>query len=206
MKENAMKMEWRESVRAYIRTEAQPGDKFGHQPRLYALACRVGENLDFDDDVVFAAAWMHDLGVFLGHRPQDPEELARWNHVPYTVRRTRELLEGWGFPAHKLDRVAAAIGTHQPQDEPVEIEAVILRDADILEQLGAVGALRGLVKVGRDTRYPTYSSVLPVLRRAAAELPGKLRLESSMRLAAPRVEALLMILAAIDEEAGELLY
>ena len=28
---------WRESVITYIRTEAQPADKFGHQPRLYAL-------------------------------------------------------------------------------------------------------------------------------------------------------------------------
>ena len=28
---------WRESIIDYIRTEAQPVDKFGHQPRLYAL-------------------------------------------------------------------------------------------------------------------------------------------------------------------------
>ena len=66
---------WRESVVAYIRAEAQPVDKFGHQPRLYALAVRLGHGMDYDDDVLFAAAWMHDLGVFLGHRPCDPEEL-----------------------------------------------------------------------------------------------------------------------------------
>ena len=166
-----------------------------------------GRESGYDDDILFAAAWMHDLGVF--HRatgPQDPAKLARWNHVPYTIARTRELLAGWGFPAEKLDAVAEAIRTHQPQDEPVSTEAVFLRDADILEQLGAIGALRALVKVGRDTRYATYTSVLPVLRRAAGQLPGQLRLECARSLAAPRVALLRTLIAAIEAEAGELLF
>jgi uncharacterized protein len=201
-----MTVGWRESVVEYIRAEAQPVDKFGHQPRLYALACRVGEGTTFDDDIVFAAAWMHDLGVFLGHRPDDPDQLARWDHVPYTIARSRDLLAGWGFPAEKLEGVAEAIRTHQPKDEPATTEAILLRDADILEQLGAIGALRALVKVGRDSRYPTYSSVIPVLRRAVEELPGKLRTETAKQLAVPRVERLKMLLGAIEDEAGTLLY
>jgi uncharacterized protein len=196
---------WRESVVAYIRAEAQPMDKFGHQPRLYALACRVGQGLVYDDDILFAAAWMHDLGVFLGHRPQDPVGLARWNHIPYTIARSRQLLQGWGFPPDKLNGVAEAIRTHQPQDEPVEIEAVLLRDADILEQLGAIGALRALAKIGRDSRYPTFSSVVPVLETAVAVLPAKLRLKSAQSLAVPRIELLRSLLAAIEDEASGLL-
>jgi uncharacterized protein len=81
-----------------------------------------------------------------------------------------------------------------------------LRDADILEQLGAVGALRAVVKVGRDTRYPTYSAVMPVLQRAVVELPGKLRLESARRLAVGRVEYSRLLFAAVADEAGEMLY
>jgi uncharacterized protein len=197
---------WRESVVAYIRTEATPADKFGHQPRLYALASRIAEGENCDDDVLFAAAWMHDLGVFLGHRPADPEQLAQWDHVPYTIAKSRELLTQWGFPAAKLEAVAEAIRTHQPKDEAVLFEAVVLRDADILEQLGAIGALRALVKVGRDTRYRTYSDVLPVLERARTNLPAKLRLPRSKELAAERVEILGRLLTAIRREAGELLY
>lgn len=197
---------WRESVRAYIRAEALPVDKFGHQPRLYALAARLGEDVAHDDDILFASAWMHDLGVFTGHRPEDPAQLARWDHVPYTIARTRQLLPEWGFPAEKLEGVTEAIRTHQPQDEPVTIEATLLRDADILEQLGAIGALRALVKIGRDTRYATFSSALPVLRKARETLPGKLRLEQARRLAAPRVELTKKLIAAIEDEAGELLF
>jgi uncharacterized protein len=201
-----MSATWRSSVVEYIRAEALPVDKFGHQPRLYALSVKLGEGMKHDDDILFAAAWMHDLGVFLGHRPSDPAELAAWDHVPYTVARTRELLAGWGFPAEKLDGVAEAIRTHQPQDQPVTIEAVLLRDADILEQLGAVGALRALVKVGRDTRYSTFSSVLPVLERAAETLPARLRLDAARALAKPRVEVLRTFIAAIRSEASGALF
>jgi uncharacterized protein len=191
---------------AYIRAEAQPKDKYGHQPRLYALATAIAQGMDYDDDVLFASAWMHDLGVYIGHRPSNQVELERWNHVPYTIARTRELLAACGFPFQKLDGVTEAIRTHQPHDDPSTTEAVILRDADILEQLGAIGALRALAKVGRDTRYPTFSSVLPVLRRAADELPGKLRLPSAQILAEPRVEVLKILISAITTEAGDLLY
>ncbi|MGB6686755.1 MAG: HD domain-containing protein [Terracidiphilus sp.] len=197
---------WRESVVSYIRAEAQPVDKYGHMPRLYALAAKVGAGLEYDDDILFAAAWMHDLGVFLGHRPQTAEDLARWDHVPYTVARARELLPGWGFPAEKLDAVAEVIQTHQPKDDPVRIEAIVLRDADILEQLGAVGLLRAVAKIGRDSRFPTFSSVLLVLRNAAGQLPGKLRLENARKLAGPRIELLQMFVLELEQEAGSLLF
>jgi uncharacterized protein len=204
---------WRASVVAYVRAEAQPQDKFGHQPRLYALAERIaaesaGKELaaECDDDVLFAAAWMHDLGVFVGHRPSDPVALAVWDHVPYTVTKSAELLRGWGFPETKLAAVAEAIRTHQAKDDAISPEAVVLRDSDILEQLGAVGALRAIVKVGRDTRYATYSDVLPVLRRALEQLPSQLRLEASRRLAVERIAALRGLLLAIEAEAGDLLF
>jgi uncharacterized protein len=197
---------WRGSVVAYIRSEAKPEDKYGHQPRLYALAVAVGKGMDYDDDILFAAAWLHDLGVFAGHRPGDPEQLASWDHVTYTISRVCELLAGWGFPDGKINGVVEAIRTHQPQDEPITVEGVILRDADILEQLGAVGALRAFVKVGRDTRYPTFSSVLPVLKRAVDEFPDMLRLNNSKGLAISRIALLRTLLNAIDGEAGDLLY
>jgi uncharacterized protein len=199
---------WRDSVIAYIRAEALPIDKYGHQPRLYALAVQLGQatQTPFDDDILFASAWMHDLGVFLGHRPKDPVELARWDHVPYTIARSRELLASWGFPPEKLEGVAETIRTHQPKDQPTAIEGTLLRDADILEQLGAVGLARALAKIGRDSRFPTFSAVLPVLRNAADQLPLKLQLKYSKKLAQPRVKLLRKVISALDAEGGRLLY
>jgi uncharacterized protein len=208
---------WRDAVVAYIRAEAQPADKFGHQPRLYELCRQIAASSETrsglglkpgepaDDDVLFAAAWMHDLGVFLGHRPSDPAALAGWDHVPYTIARTGALLAGWGFPAAKLAQVAESIRTHEAKCDPTLPEAVILRDADILEQLGVIGALRAMVKVGRDTRFASYSDVVPVLERALAILPGKLRLEVSRKLGEDRTLALRAFLKALQYEAGDFL-
>ncbi len=60
---------WRDALIEYLRQEAKPVEKFGHQPRLYALTQQIGKTLVYDDEVVFAACWLHDLGVFVGHRP-----------------------------------------------------------------------------------------------------------------------------------------
>ncbi len=140
---------------------------------MYALTQAIGAGLEYDDDVVFAAAWLHDLGVFVGHRPEDPVELARWDHVAYVVEKAPGILESAGFATEKIPAVLEAIRTHQPKDEPRTMEAVILRDADILEQLGAIGIARTLCKVGRDTRYATFTPAVEVLRRALVELPGR---------------------------------
>ncbi|WP_109487871.1 HD domain-containing protein [Occallatibacter savannae] len=197
---------WRARVVDYIRAEATPADKYGHQPRVYSLATEIGRGMAYDDDILFAAAWMHDLGVFLGHRPQDPEQLSRWDHVGYTIQRSRDLLSGWGFPREKMEGVAEAILHHQSKDEPLSVEATLLRDADILEQLGAIAVMRAAAKVGRDTRYPSFSSILPVLRSAAEELPGKMRLTQTKVIAQSRVEMLRSFLDAIKNEAGDQLY
>lgn len=206
MSEEANFEPWRRKVIDLIREQAKPVDKYGHQPRLYSLTQKIGVGLAYDDDVVFAATWLHDLGVFLGHRPEAAQELARWDHVAYTVEKVPEILRSAGFPVEKTPAVLEVIRTHQPKDQPLILEATIVRDADILEQLGCIGILRAMVKVGRDTRYSNFSDVVPVLHRALAELPSKLELSSSKALAEPKISALRVFLESLSGEAGTELY
>ena len=194
--------EYRRRLEDYIRENARPADKFSHQPRLYALATQLAEGRVFDDDVVYAAAWLHDLGVFVGHRPEDPSRLSRWDHVAYAIEKTPKLLQEFGFPAGKIPAVLEAIRTHQPSARPASFEATLLRDADILEQLGAVAILRTVSKTGRDTRFIRFSDALKVLRRNAEALPGQLHLDSARRRAVPRVKALRAFLEAAEAESG----
>ena len=107
-------MNYREKIEAYIRREALPVDKYGHQPRLYALTKLVGADDTYDDDIVHAAVWLHDLGVFYGHRPTDLDELKAWDSVKYAMERSPALLTEFGFPVEKIDAVVEAIRTHQP--------------------------------------------------------------------------------------------
>ena len=201
-----MSTAYRSAIAHYIAREARPEEKYGHQPRLYALTRRIGRGLDYDDDVVFAAAWLHDLGVFVGHRPEDPAKLSKWDNVAYALETVPNILESVGFPPEKIPAVLEAIRTHQPHADPATVEATILRDADILEQLGAIGVLRTVCKVGRDTRYSTFTPAVAVLRGALADLPSQLRLESSREIAAPRIRTLDLFLSAVDEEAEGALY
>ncbi|MDD5349547.1 MAG: HD domain-containing protein [Chthoniobacteraceae bacterium] len=192
---------FRPALMEYLRAQARPLDKFSHQPRLYALARQLGEGKSYDDDVLFAAAWLHDLGIFVGHRPEDPAALAAWDHVAYIRGRAPELLRGFGFPEEKICAVLTAIAEHLPTADPGTPEGMLLRDADILEQLGAVGILRTVSKVGRDTRFFTFRDALAQLHRNASELPGKLRLAEARREAEPRLRVLEEFLAAAEAEA-----
>jgi uncharacterized protein len=197
---------YRDALSAYISVNAKPVEKFGHQPRLYALACRVGQGHQYDDDVVYAAAWLHDLGVFVGHRPEDPVALARWDNVPYALEKSPAILESAGFPADKIPAVLEAMRTHQPNADPATMEGVILRDADILEQLGAIGILRTVCKVGRDTRFSTFTDAVDSLRRSLDRLPSQLRLETARALSAPKVTILRNFLDAVEKESFEALF
>ncbi len=201
-----MSENFREKLQTLLREKARPEDKFGHQPRLYALTQRIGQGHLYDDDVVFAAAYLHDLGVFVGQRPENPEELARWDHIAYAVEKAPSLLQAILFPEEKIDAVLATIRTHQPRDTPETIEAVILRDADILEQLGAIGILRAVAKTGRDTRYPTFTPVIAFLQRSLTELPAAIRLPTTRALAAPKIAMLQAFLEAVQAEAQDALY
>jgi len=192
--------DFRSRLAAYVRSQALPIDKLGHQPRLYALTQLVGQGMSYDDDVVYAAAWLHDLGVFIGHRPEDPEALSSWDNVSYAMKQAPRVLASCGFPATKVAPVVEAIRTHQPRLSPTSVEGAILRDADILEQLGAIGILRVVAKIGRDTRYPTFTDAAGTLRKALADLPGNLHLQTAKALAQPKIDLLESFLRAMDNE------
>jgi tRNA(Arg) A34 adenosine deaminase TadA/HD superfamily phosphodiesterase len=196
---------YRDQLEAYLRTQANPEHKYSHQPRLYALTQQIAAltpTLLYDDDVVHAAAFLHDLGVFIGHRPEDPTQLQQWNHVTYTCDQAPAILTGLNFPAEKIPAVLACIREHQPHDTPQSPESTLLRDADILEQLGAIAILRTAAKLGSDTRFHTFSDSRNSLQRALETLPQQILLKATHTLAAPRIATLQAFLLALDAESG----
>ena len=194
-------MNYRDRIISYIRSQAKPPDKFSHQARLFELAKKLAGDQAFDEDVLFAAAWMHDLGVFIGHRPEDPVALAKWDNVAYAIEKTPAILTDLGFPQQKIPAVIEAIRTHLPSATPTSFEATLLRDADILEQLGAVGMLRIVSKTGRDTRFIRFTDAIRALQRNVTELPPLLKLASAQTEARARIRILEAFLEAAKAEA-----
>lgn len=191
---------YRHAIVDYVRTNANPPDKFSHQPRLYALARNLAGSQPFDDDVLHAAAWLHDIGVFIGHRPEDPKALAKWDNVAYAVEKVPSLLQDFGFPQRKIAAVIDVIRTHLPSGAPTSFEGTLLRDADILEQLGAIAILRTVSKVGRDTRFIRFADAVASLRKSVEQLPAQLRLPSARQAAAAKIEVLNTFLSAAEAE------
>lgn len=192
---------FRTSIETYIRENALPVDKYSHQPRLYALTLQLAQSADlaYDDDILHAAVWLHDLGVFEGHRPVDPDALSKWDNVAYACEMIPALLTSWRFPAEKIPAVIDAIRQHVVNGRPATPEAILLHDADLLELLGAVGIMRALSKVGRDTRYTTHGSVVKVLE-SALQLPDQLLLPAAKLIAEQKVSVLQMFLTALTNE------
>ena len=192
---------FRTSIETYIRENALPVDKYSHRPRLYALTLQLAQSADlaYDDDILHAAVWLHDLGVFEGHRPVDPDALSKWDNVAYACEMIPALLTSWRFPAEKIPAVIDAIRQHVANGRPATPEAILLHDADLLELLGAVGIMRALSKVGRDTRYTTHGSVVKVLE-SALQLPDQLLLPAAKLIAEQKVSVLQMFLTALTNE------
>jgi uncharacterized protein len=197
---------YRAAIENYIAAHASPTHKFGHQPRLYALTQLIGEGLTYDDDVVFAAVWLHDLGVFIGHRPETEEALKTWDHVAYVTEKAPAILKEAAFPEEKIPAVLEVIRTHQPHDTPVTTEATIARDADILEQLGAIGITRTLAKLGSDTRFCTFTEALHALKKQLDLHPEQLRLDTSKSLAIPRLKIMQSFIDSLETEGGKNLF
>jgi len=198
---------WRSTLMDRIRREALPPEKLSHQARLYQLTKEIAQNLGkpVDDDILFAAAWVHDLGVFLGHRPDDPEQLKHWNSTAYTLAHAGQVLVDCGFTPEKIPAVLECIRTHEAYGDPATLEGIILRDADLLEQLGAVAVMRTTAKIAQDTRFITFADAAQSLARALETVPGEIRLPPAIELARPRIESLRRFLESLREEAGGLL-
>jgi uncharacterized protein len=197
---------FRVAIEAYLKANANPQHKYGHQPRLYALTQQIGAGLTYDDDVVYAAVFLHGLGAFIGHRPEDEAALKSWDHVAYIIAKAPAILTKVGFPTDKIPAVLEVIRTHQPHDTPATLEATIARDADILEQLGAIGVTRTLAKLGSDTRFHSFTDALNALKRQIATLPARLILEPSKALAIPRTQTLQIFIEALETEGGSRLH
>jgi len=107
-----------------------------HIQRVYALALYLAEQEGANRFVVGLAALMHDLG-------HAAEETAL-HHADLSVDLARQLMEAQHVPTGVQEATAHAIVAHSFSKgvEPRTLEARVVRDADRLDGLGAIGVAR----------------------------------------------------------------
>jgi HD superfamily phosphodiesterase len=161
---------WRETVRQFAAQHFRhPAWGYSHSVRDYELAktLAAADHVALDDDVLYAAAYLHDMAAFA---PWDREKEGI-NHSDEGARVVDTVLKGSGFPAAKIDAVRDAIRTHMFYRKPVGPEAVYLHDADALDWLGAIGVARVMALVDPNGGDPDGPKAVKMLEDNLARVP-----------------------------------
>jgi len=115
---------------------------FSHIERVYAMAERLGAAEGADLEIVRAAALLHDADGTA------PGSEARLEHHLRSSEFAGKILAGEGWSEERIQAVQHCIRAHRFRDDrepPATIEAKCLFDADKLDVLGAIGAIRVVV-------------------------------------------------------------
>ncbi|MCI1208342.1 MAG: HD domain-containing protein [Treponema sp.] len=123
-----------------------------HVYRVLYYALDISESYVVDDDVILAAALLHDIGRKAQF--ENPE----LDHAAVGAEMAYDFLLQLDWTREKAEHVKQCISTHRYRKnrEPASIEAKILFDADKLDVTGAVGIARTLAYIGI-TGEPLYS-------------------------------------------------
>ncbi|NTW02072.1 MAG: HD domain-containing protein [Oscillochloris sp.] len=149
---------WEPRFAAYLDTHtasdvAHSGD---HVQRVVTNARTLAEASGANLDIVIPAAWLHDCVVLPKDSPQRP--------LASTMAATAAsaFLAMSGFPPLLIPAVAHAIAAHSfsANITPLTLEARVVRDADRLDALGAVGIARCLM-LGAQLGRPLYDQDEP---------------------------------------------
>ena len=174
-----------------IRITEEHGGIWGinHTRRLLHLVELIGEDQQYDTNVVWLAAHLHDWGAY------KPWALEGVDHVQRSLEVVEAFLTEQGFSEELKSKVLECIGGHHSQHSDMSLEAILLRDADVLDFLGVVGILRDFSKSPKDLRKGYETT-----KKRREKLPKTLHLEKSKELAEARIRQMDKFLAIFETD------
>jgi HD superfamily phosphodiesterase len=193
--------DWRAAVHRFVETNMKhPAWGLSHSRRDYELAKELAaaDQVTLDDDVLFAAAYLHDVAAFAPFRRSFSD------HQDQAARIVESLLAGTGFPMAKIEAVRGAIRTHMYERDPVGPEAIYLHDADALDWLGAIGVARVFALVDPNGGSPDGPSVAQRLEETLTAVPARIVSKAGQARAPQRIRELERFLRELRDESTEL--
>jgi uncharacterized protein len=166
-----------------------------HSERNYRIALELaqGDGLHVDTDVLFAAAFLHDMSAFM------PCEDTKLEHGECAARQSGAILRAAGFPMEKLPAVQAAERGHMYYSNPgTQPEAIVLHDADSLDFLGDIGAARMLSLTGENAE--SFARAVKALRSFVRDIPPRLITKTAQTMGVQRAAELERFLDALQAE------
>jgi hypothetical protein len=193
--------DWRAAVRDLAAKHFKnPAWGYSHCMRDYALARELAatDHVTLDDDVLFAAAYLHDMAAF------PPWEKPKADHSDVAAGIVDTVLKDTGFPMSKIDAVRGAIRTHMYYRDPVGPEALYLHDADGLDWLGAIGVARILGLVDPNGGDPDGPKAVKMLEDNLKNVPARVLSPAGRAMVPPRKAELEGFLEDLRRESEKL--
>lgn len=163
-----------------------------HAERLLRLVEEIGSDLPYDQDVMELAAYMHDWGAFDAYIQKHVEHALRSRQVVEA-----EILPQLNLTTTQQEILLEAIEFHDYRDQrPTQSnEALLLREADMLEFLGMIGMARDFAR-GPKNVESCYKRILS--RRK--DIQGRFTLPRAQAIARIRLERMETCLQWLNEE------
>lgn len=193
--------DWRAAVHRFAQANLKhPAWGLSHSIRDYELAKELAaaDGVTLDDDVIYAAAYLHDVAAFA------PFAKAGVDHQDEAASIVESMLAGTGFPMAKIEAVRGAIRTHMYGRDPVGPEAIYLHDADALDWLGAIGVARVFGLVDPNGGAPDGPTVVKRLESNLAAVPARIVSKAGKARAPQRVRELEEFLRNLRAESADL--
>ena len=176
-------------------TFIHPAWGWQHSERNYDLGLRLAQDdgLNVDRDVLFAAAFLHDMAAF------KPCRDTKMEHGDCAAIESEAILRGDGFPMQKFAAVQQAERGHMYYSNPGNApEAIVLHDADSLDFLGDIGVARIVALTG--AKAPSFAPAIAQLRAFLHDIPPALITKSARRLGEQRAAQLRAFLDAVTSQ------
>lgn len=194
----ALDSAWKQTVYQFAEENLQHSAwGLEHYERNYLLATELArqDSLTVDEEVLFAAAFLHDMGTFA------PYAVAGAEHSQTAVDNLESVLIDAGFPSEKIAAVNSAVLAHMYYAEvPSDATATVLHDADTLDFLGVIGVTRILSLTSRHPWASDLQTALATLENFSAQLPESLRTEAAQEIGRTRVAQMRELLTTLKEQ------
>jgi HD superfamily phosphodiesterase len=177
-----------------VQMTQQVGDNWAvaHAKRLIELVEQIGEGHPYDSLIIELAAYMHDWGAFSNYAQKGVEHAVRSRQVVET-----EILPQLDLTEDQKTILLETIELHDYRDmRPTQsYEALLLREADMLEFLGMIGMARDFARGPRNVET-CYKRIL----ERQADIRDRFTLPRAQEIAQLRLERMDESLRWLEEE------
>lgn len=192
---------WKQQLLTLTEKFQHPAWGTSHFQRIYELSLQLAneQNIEVDQDALFAAAYLHDIGAF------EPYKQPEIDHAERSIQLAEGILTQIGFPSEKIPLVKDIIQGHMFYENPSEKEeSVIFHDADVLDFMGTIGVTRLLSIVGISDWAPDLRSAIELIQRFIKELPEKLHTSLALQIGKTRIAEMEIFLKNLSKETNNL--